>query len=98
MRARRRDLAQRCPDAAERAAERLPLDRLPRPTVAGGYVRHGAEIDPSAVLAQLRAAGARIALPVTVAPDAPLVFRAALPSDEHVPDAVGIHAPPPHAE
>lgn len=98
MRARRRALSTEAPDAAERAAQNLPLDGLPPFRVVGGYVRHGAEIDPSAVLARLRAAGARIALPVTVAADAPLVFRAWAPEAEHVPDAAGVRGPPAHAE
>ena len=98
MRARRRALAAQHPDAAEQAAARLPLDELPPFRVAAGYVRNGAEISPAAVLSRLQAAGARIALPVTVAADGPLIFRDASPAYEHVPDLAGVHGPPPHAE
>ena len=98
MRARRRALAAEQPQAGEQAARNLPLDQLPPFEVAGGYVRHGAEIDPAAVLARLREAGARIALPVTVAADAALEFRAWTPDTDHVTDAAGVRGPPPHAE
>ena len=98
MRARRRALAAEHPHAAEQAARNLPLGDLPPFHVAGGYVRHGAEIDPAPVLARLREAGARIALPVTVAKDAPLVFRAWAPDPERVADFAGVLGPPPHAE
>ena len=98
MRARRRALAAEQPQAGEQAARHLPLDELPPFAVVGGYVRHGAEINPAAVLARFREAGARIALPVTVAADAPLVFRAGTPETEHVADAAGVRGPPQHAE
>jgi 5-formyltetrahydrofolate cyclo-ligase len=98
MRVRRRALAAEHPDAAEQAAARLPLESLPPFEVVAGYVRHGAEISPAAVLARLQTAGAGIALPVTVAADEPLVFRAASPEHEHVADAAGVRAPPDDAE
>ena len=98
MRARRQALAADHPQAAEDAARRLPLDALPPFRIVAGYVRHGAEISPAAVLARLQAAGARLALPVTVAPDAPLVFRAWTSDADHVADAAGVRGPPPGAE
>jgi 5-formyltetrahydrofolate cyclo-ligase len=98
LRARRRALAAEHPHAAEQAADRLPVDKLPPFSVVGGYVRHGGEISPAAVMSRLRDAGARIALPVTVASDAPLIFRAWTPEADHVPDFAGVRGPPDHAE
>jgi 5-formyltetrahydrofolate cyclo-ligase len=98
MRARRRGLDDACRDAGERAAALLPLRALPLRRIVAGYVRHGSEIDPAPVLARLEAAGARIALPVCTAVDAPLAFRAWTPEAQRRPDATGVLSPPASAE
>ncbi len=97
MRALRKTLAERSPDAAERAAEHLPLDRLPAFAVVAGYHPHGAEMVPGAVLDRLAATGASVALPAAVSREAPLIFRAADSRDTYLPDAFGVPSPPPGA-
>ena len=94
MRRARRTLALSAPDAAARAAAALPLGRLPRFTVVGGYVALGGELDPAPLLARLTAAGARLALPVAIDRAASLVFRAADTAEAFQPDIFGIPAPP----
>ena len=76
MRARRRDLAAIDPGAAEAAARLLPLDDVPQIAVAAGYHALGSEISPWPVLRRLANRGARVALPVALAMEAPLIFRA----------------------
>ena len=98
MRARRRDLAVLHPDAAERAAARLPIEALPPFAVVAGYHAVGAELSPWPVLRRLQAAGARIVLPVAPEPHAPLVFRAFAPDQPLVPDAARIPSPTEDAE
>lgn len=95
MRALRRGLAVAAPDAAERAAALLPLDGLPAAGVAAGYAPQGAEIDPGPLMRRLQACGWSLALPVSLAPGEPLMFRAWTPSSTRVIDAAGISAPPP---
>ena len=98
MRAQRRSLAERTPEAGRRAAALLPLEKLPKFTIVSGYRPQGAEIDPLPLMHRLRAEGARLALPVAVSRDAPLVFRAYDADAKLVPDAFGIPSPPPEAE
>ena len=98
MRARRRDLAVLAPDAAERAAEHLPIEALPPFTVVAGYHAMGAELGPWPVLRRFQAAGARIVLPVALQPHAALVFRAFEPDQPLAPDAAEIPSPTPQAE
>ncbi len=62
-RRRRRALAAADPDAAVRAAWRLPIERLPRASVVAGYRPMAAELDPGPLLVRLRAAGAPLAFP-----------------------------------
>ena len=93
MRARRRGLATLNPDAAEQAAARLPVEILGRFAVAAGYHAVGGELSPWPVLRRLRAAGARIALPVAPQPGAPLIFRAHDPDQPLEPDAARIPSP-----
>ncbi|WP_340647210.1 5-formyltetrahydrofolate cyclo-ligase [Phenylobacterium sp.] len=97
LRVLRKALALAAPDAAERAAALLPLDRLPAFTAFAGYHALGSELDPGPLIRRLAATGASLALPVALARDAPLVFRAWDPRDRLVPDAVGVPAPPPSA-
>jgi 5-formyltetrahydrofolate cyclo-ligase len=87
MRALRRRLASEAPDAATRAAANLPA--LGGFEVYALYHPLGSELDPTAILVP----GARRALPVVVAPDAPLVFRLHEPGDPLAPDALGVPAP-----
>lgn len=97
MRATRLRLAREAPDAALRAAERLPR-ALPPVQVVSGYHATGTELDPGPLLRRFVETGARLALPVADRRDAPLVFRAWTPGDPQVPDAFGIPAPGPQAE
>lgn len=97
MRALRRSLAAKAPDAAERAAALAPAELFSARVVAG-YAPQGAEIDPGPLMRRFEAAGARIALPVSPGPGQPLVFRAWTPAAERVVDAAGISAPPPSAQ
>jgi 5-formyltetrahydrofolate cyclo-ligase len=93
LRARRRGLATLIPDAAEQAAARLPIETLGRFTAAAGYHAVGGELSPWPVLRRLRAAGARIALPVAPSPGAPLIFRAHDSGQPLEPDAAGVLSP-----
>lgn len=94
LRARRRQLAAACSDAAHRAAEALPLSKLPAFAIFGGYHAMGSELDPSPLIRRLAATGAMFCLPVSLAPAEPLVFRAWEPGQMMVADAVNIPAPP----
>jgi 5-formyltetrahydrofolate cyclo-ligase len=98
LRARRRDLAEILPDAAERAALHLPLDQLPPFTVVAGYHALGSELSPWPLLRRLAAHGARIALPVAVAPATPLIFRAFAADEPLVADAARIPSPTAEAQ
>ena len=98
LRGLRRRLAGEIPDAAERAAVRLPLERLPPFNIFSLYTPMGSELDPRPLLEPLRRAGARPALPAAGARDAALVFRLWDPALALRPDAFGIPAPPPLAE
>ncbi len=96
QRALRRSLASRVPGAAAMAAENLPADL--RSAIVGGYLPVGSEMDPGPVLQHLVARGAKLALPVCLAPERPLIFRAFCAGDRLVPDAQGLAAPAPSAE
>lgn len=98
MRARRRALAAKAPEAGRRAAAELPLEKLPKFTVVSGYRPQGAEIDPGPLMRRLQAEGARLVLPVAVSRDAPLIFRALDADTKLIPDAFGIPSPGPDAE
>jgi 5-formyltetrahydrofolate cyclo-ligase len=87
MRALRRQLAEACPDAAERVAVHAPA--LPGVEVFGLYHPVGSELDPTAI----RLPGARRALPVVVERQAALVFRLHEPGEALAPDALGVPAP-----
>jgi 5-formyltetrahydrofolate cyclo-ligase len=93
LRDRRRALKAADPLAAERAADRFEASKLsPFHTVAL-YRAIGSEIDAGPLGRRLAASGAVLALPVVVAPAAPLVFRRAVEEAALVPDALGIPAP-----
>lgn len=94
MRAARRGAALAAPGAAEAAARLLPAAMAGRFAVVAGYAPQGAELDPNPLMQRLEAAGAQIALPVSLAPGAPLAFRAWRPRHELERDAAGVLAPP----
>lgn len=98
MRAERAAARRADPGAAEAAARRLDEARLPPFATAAGYAPAGAEMDPGPVLRRLAAGGARIALPVAVRAEAPLVFRLWREGDPLAPDAAGVPAPTEAAE
>ena len=62
--------------------------------VVSGYIAMRAEIDPLPLLVRLHDAGATIALPVVVAANRPLVFRAWTPGGPLEPAAFGTRVPP----
>ncbi len=64
-------------------------------SVVAGYVQRGSELDPLPALKSLYSGGHRLALPVVVAKNAPLVFRAWAPGEPLAPDAIGLPAPLP---
>ena len=94
LRSLRRPLAAEAPDAAERAAALVRLDRLPAFRIVSGYVAQGSEIDPSPLMTRLASAGAAPALPFAASRDAVLAFRLWNPADDLEPDAFGVPAPP----
>jgi 5-formyltetrahydrofolate cyclo-ligase len=93
LRTQRKSLAAAAPDAGERAAERLPQGRLGGWAVVAGYRPMRDEIDPVPLMDRFAAAGARLALPVALAPDQPLAFRAWTPGDPLAADACGVPSP-----
>jgi 5-formyltetrahydrofolate cyclo-ligase len=97
LRGLRRRLAAEIPDAAARAAARLPLERLPPYAVFALYHPMGSELDPGPLRARLAHRGARAALPATAGRDETMTFRLWDPAARLEPDALGIPAPPPFA-
>jgi 5-formyltetrahydrofolate cyclo-ligase len=93
LRAQRKALAAETPDAGVRAALLVSSTRLSGLTIAAGYRPRGGEIDPEPLMKRLAEAGARLALPVALTPDAPLEFRAYAPGDPLAPDACRIASP-----
>jgi 5-formyltetrahydrofolate cyclo-ligase len=98
LRARRRALKAADPLAAQRAADRFDASQLPPFGIAAVYRAIGSEIDPAPLGRRMAASGVVLALPVVVAPDAPLIFRRAVEGAALVPDALGILAPGAEAE
>lgn len=94
LRGVRRRLAAEGPDAAARAAERLPLDDLPPFASFSGYVAQGSEMDAQPLMRRLAGTGAVAALPVAESRDAALTFRRWDLCAVLEPDAFGIPAPP----
>ena len=94
MRRRRRSLARALPQAGECAASLMPVEHLGPFDVVGGYHPTGSEIDPWLLMRRLERLGSRLALPVVNHRDDPLVFRAMGRTEDLVPDAYGIPAPP----
>ncbi|MDB5503614.1 MAG: 5-formyltetrahydrofolate cyclo-ligase [Tardiphaga sp.] len=83
------------------AAQSIATRAFPVPITAGtivaGYSPIRSELDPIPLMHALAARGARLALPVIVARDAPLMFRQWSPTDALVAGALGILEPPPEA-
>jgi len=94
----RRTLKAADPTAAQRAADHFEASRLPPFRIAALYRAMGSEIDPMPLGRRLAASGVVLALPVVIAPNAPLVFRRAAENAALIPDALGILAPGPEAE
>ncbi len=100
LRGVRRRLADEVPDAAQRAARRLPLSRFARFRIVGAYVAQGSEIDPEPVVSAIlgyEPGAAQAALPVARDRHSALVFRLWTPGQPLVPDAYGIPSPAPAA-
>ena len=100
MRILRRRLLDEAPDAAERAARRLPVSRFGRFSVVGAYCAQGTELDPGPILRailELNPGHTQAALPVAAEKSAALVFRLWTPGDPLNPDAYGIPSPLPTA-
>jgi 5-formyltetrahydrofolate cyclo-ligase len=96
MRVLRRRLLDEAPDAAARAARRLPVSRFSRFSVVGAYCAQGTELDPGPILQailELNPGHTQAALPVAAEKNAPLVFRLWRPEDPLKPDAYGIPSP-----
>lgn len=95
LRALRKTLAAAAPDAAERAAARLPAGLGEGARVIAAYHPVGAEIDPRPALLSLaaQAASPRLALPVTLDRESPLEFRQWTVGASLSPDALGAMAP-----
>jgi 5-formyltetrahydrofolate cyclo-ligase len=78
------------------AARGLPVAIMPG-MVVSGYSPIRSEIDPTPLMHALAAQGAQLALPVIVARDRPLVFRAWSSGDRLARGPLGILEPPPEA-
>lgn len=94
LRKRRRALDAARPDAAREAAAHLPLERLPAFEWFSSYHAMGSELDPAPLAQRLVKAGGRLAMPVTIGPDAALIFRAWRRDDATEIDAFGVPSPP----
>jgi 5-formyltetrahydrofolate cyclo-ligase len=71
-------------------AKALPL---PATGAIALYQAAGSEIDPAMLARALHEAGRSLCLPVTLAPEQPLIFRRWQPGDALAPDALGMEAP-----
>jgi 5-formyltetrahydrofolate cyclo-ligase len=94
MRGLRRRLAADAPVAAERAADALPLERLPPFSAFSLYFPHGSEIDPRPLGRRLAETGATALLPVALSHATALIFRVFDPAVPLEPDIVGVPSPP----
>ena len=79
---------------AGQAGQVFDLAPVAQPVISS-YLAIGSELDPAEIGAELVQAGATLALPVMVAKDAPLEFRAWTPSDALVERQWGIREPGP---
>jgi len=88
--------AQRDAAALAIAARGLPVAVSPG-MVVSGYSPIRSELDPTPLMRALAAIGALLALPVIIARDRPLSFRAWSTGDRLVRGPLGIFEPPPEA-
>ncbi|MHA6288853.1 5-formyltetrahydrofolate cyclo-ligase [Maricaulis sp. CAU 1757] len=96
---RRRQAELDNPGAALAAMDRFPARFRPQPGgVIAGYRPLGSEIDPTPLMQLLAANGLRLALPVVVAEDQPLEFRAWDGHGALEEGPFGIEVPGPDAE
>lgn len=93
LRDRRAEAKRANPDAGVHAAQAFARAGLGPFPIAAIYHPQGAEMDPYPLAVILERLGARIALPVAVERDAPLVFRLITETGGLRPDAVGIPSP-----
>lgn len=84
---------QRAAAAQAIAGRRFPVE-VAKGMIAAGYSAVRSEIDPLPLMRALAAHGAQLALPVIVARDVPLIFRAWNPGGELVRGQLGILEPP----
>ncbi len=97
---RRRALAARqsaheaATDAGEQLVEHFPFELLGPDAIVSAYWPLPGEIDPRPLMAALAARGARLALPVIVAPGSPLIFREWQDGEKLEPRAFGLMEPP----
>jgi 5-formyltetrahydrofolate cyclo-ligase len=91
LRGLRRQLA--AEGAGRAAAERLPLDSFSGFAEVAGYIPQGSEIDARPLMRRLAEAGAKLMLPVVIAPGAPLEFRRWQADAPLAPDALGVPSP-----
>jgi 5-formyltetrahydrofolate cyclo-ligase len=97
MIARRADLAQEAPRAAQALADQFAIADLSPGLRVSAYAPMGSEIDPGPLLQRLAAKRAMILMPVVTTRGGVLSFREAGDPALYVPDAVGLPAPPPEA-
>jgi 5-formyltetrahydrofolate cyclo-ligase len=88
--------AERIAGARALAERGLPFPLRPGAIVAG-YSPIRSEIDPVPLMRHLETQGARLALPVIIARDEPLMFRVWSPAEALVAGSMGILEPPPEA-
>jgi 5-formyltetrahydrofolate cyclo-ligase len=79
------------------AARDLPVE-LPAGVIVAGFSPIRGEIDPFPLMESLMARGATLALPVSIAPNQPLLFRAWTPGEPLVRGAYGVFEPSSEAE
>ena len=100
MRALRRKRLDATPEAARRAALKLPISRFSRFSIVGAYCCQGTELDPGPILQAILDLGqgrTQAALPVAVDKSSALKFRLWRDDQPLIPDAYGIPSPPPSA-
>ena len=97
LRSRRARLKREQPDAAIHAARAFAEAGLGPFQVAAIYHPIGGEFDPYPLAAVLERQGVRIALPVALERDAPLIFRLMGETGSMPVDAVGIPSPGPES-
>ena len=84
------------PDASHALIRTFQASGVARPGVVALYRATGSEIDPLPLAHWLTVQGGRLAFPVVVQRDAPLLFREAVDGPTAL-DALGLAVPPPHA-